>query len=396
MPYIPPQPSRFMQDFGQGLGIAKTLQGMRESGQELDLKRQQIEQQGQYQKTLGEYHDNLIDQKDMDTALDYYKLNDFKTADKILNGNKRITDKFGTFTSTETGVKTTTLNQFEVQTLIGKATDPETGKIDPNKAWQGLLELKHGLGNKPQEARSSDQVQVDTAQKLFPGDLESQQRWIQGQKAGLVGVEANARAGERRTEKLNAPLEEKASKYIHRQTGERATPDMTHGDVTTPGSDYMALSASQEKIYESLNTLKTHADLSEQYLDQFPKGGIRGINSLKMWLRTQANDPAAVGLNVQLEAMTPLAISRALAGSGGRGGAILAKMLKEAAFTGGETVDTAKEKLKNMRTLSAQLAKENGLPVAPFQQQGGAPQVAPGKTSSPQRLRFDANGNPIP
>jgi len=160
------------------------------------------------------------------------------------------------------------------------------------------------------------------------------------------------------------PLGAGASKYINLETGEYAKPGQTAGEMAS--GDWATVDSGRGRIYENLNTLKNHITLTEKYLDAVPKGGWRWSNYAEMKARMLAGDPQATALGGQLEALTPLAVGRALSNAGARMGPQGAKYMAPAAFSLGDNQETLKEKLNNLKYLVYSTAKENGLPTGPF------------------------------
>lgn len=214
------------------------------------------------------------------------------------------------------------------------------------------------------ERQAAFDARAEAIKKQYPGALA--ERMIE-QEARQYGIEVPSKAGVLREERMAKPLEKAASSYIHQETGYRAKPDMTYGEVTEKGSPWLSLDPDQEKIWDGLNTLKNHVLATEQYLTELPKKSpLRSapINSFIMWLRTQT-DPKARALAQQLDSLTPLALSRTFS-SGGRGGPTLATMIREGGILPGETVESAIEKFKNLKGMGYMLAKDNSLPTKPF------------------------------
>jgi hypothetical protein len=192
--------------------------------------------------------------------------------------------------------------------------------------------------------------------------------------------------------KQGTALGANASKYLNVETGDRATPDITLGEVTTPGTKFVSIDSAQGKTFEALNNIKTHIDLISGFLDKFPKSGWRFVNNIGMAAQAQLGDPNSEVIKDMLSPITSLALSRALIGSGGRAGPALAAQLHNALPAPGDTQAQAQLKLETAQKLITEIAQRNGLPTKPFEFSNSPSQPQPQVSTQQQRVKETTTG----
>lgn len=172
------------------IGDYATLEKLRQGSQEFDLRKQQLEQQGAAQKSLQDYRNSVIDERDINASQKSAAAGDYNMANQIFNGNENLVKKFGKATFAPGGVSTTTMSKIEAGIVGSLATDPATGKIDPEKA----IEVMHRMKANPQGANSrvfDILSRRNSGQPTTPEELQT----IEDYKGFLTGAAGARTAG---------------------------------------------------------------------------------------------------------------------------------------------------------------------------------------------------------
>ena len=194
----------FLTGFQGSLGIAKTLQGMRESGEELGLKKQEVEQRGQAQKSLDEYRQQETVQGRMKSVTDLINAGQEEAAAQFFNNDPILQKYIGP----NVGGKVT----FDKKEELFKGANGFVGRYRRNappgtNPFEVLHDPTKILG--PAEQLLKDAIEANKAGKLLPGfqSLEQQRNYaLKGKIDPLLDL---------RQENLKGQIEERKARTQH-------------------------------------------------------------------------------------------------------------------------------------------------------------------------------------